>query len=102
MDPDETRDAADILGRLRGELDEVDLRLIETVAQRFAICRSIAELKRQHGIPMMQPQRIEYVLKRCAELGRESNLDGAFTRKLYELLIAEACRQEDEIVGNSA
>jgi chorismate mutase len=91
--------ATEILDGLRGELDAIDARLMDALAQRFAVCRKIAEVKKRHGIPMMQPQRIDYVRQRCAALGAARGLDEPFVLKLYALIIEEACNQEDAILG---
>ena len=48
----------------RKRLDEVDAKIIALLGQRFAVCREIAEHKRRHEIPMMQPGRVDIVRER--------------------------------------
>jgi chorismate mutase-like protein len=90
--------------RFRKELDELDRRLIDTLAERFAICRQVAEYKAEHQIPMMQPGRVQEVKKRAAERAAAAGLAERFALELYDLIISEACRMEDEIIetANSA
>jgi chorismate mutase len=88
--------------QFRKELDELDRRLMETLAQRFAICRQVAEYKAEHQIPMMQPARVLEVKKRAAERARAAGLTERFGLELYDLIIAEACRMEDEIIEAAA
>lgn len=95
----ERRAASDAaLTRLRDELDEIDGRLLAALADRLACCRRVAELKRTHGIAMMQPGRVAQVLDRAAAYADGHGMDPTFVRDLYERLIAEACRVEDEII----
>jgi chorismate mutase len=82
----------------RKELDELDRRLMETLAARFAVCRQVAEYKAEHQIPMMQPARVIEVKTRAAERALAAGLTERFGLDLYELIISEACRLEDDII----
>jgi len=90
------------LANLRAELDRIDHRLLETIRARLDCCCRIGLLKRDAAIPMMQPQRIGIVQQRAADFARAHGLSAAFLHNVYELLIAETCRLEDEIIGPSA
>jgi len=87
------------LEALRGELDAVDGRLRETLRDRLDCCVRIGQLKRDSAIPMMQPQRIGIVQQRAAAFAAEHGMSPSFLRALYELIIAETCRIEDEIIA---
>lgn len=88
----------DTLENFRKELDAIDATLVDTLGRRLELCRRIAAYKREHGIPMMQPHRVELVKKRCAALGEQHGLDARFVIELYTLIIGEACRIEDDII----
>jgi chorismate mutase len=90
------------LQRFRKELDELDRQLIDTLANRFAICRQVAEYKAEHGIPMMQPARVLEVKKRAADRALAAGLTERFALDLYDLIISEACRMEDEIIESAS
>jgi chorismate mutase-like protein len=83
---------------LRGQLNDVDEAIIDGLARRMAICREVAKVKLEHGIAMMQPDRVHAVRERSATRGAELGLNPEFMRELYERIIAEACRVEDEIM----
>jgi chorismate mutase len=84
---------------MRGELDAIDAALVDALGRRLELCRRIAAYKREHGVPMMQPHRVELVKRRCAALGEQRGLAGRFVSELYTLIIDEACRVEDDIIG---
>ncbi|RKT87422.1 chorismate mutase [Saccharopolyspora antimicrobica] len=89
------------LTKLRGELDNIDERLLDIVRERIDCCVRIARHKNEHGIPMMQPHRIGIVQERAANYGRAHDVDPDFLRRLYDLIIGETCRVEDIVMGNS-
>ncbi|WP_190815096.1 chorismate mutase family protein [Saccharopolyspora pogona] len=90
------------LEALRAELDGIDLRLLDVLRERIELCVRIAEHKREHGVPMMQPHRIGVVQQRAADYGAEHGIDQAFLRALYDLVIGETCRVEDLVIGTPA
>lgn len=87
------------LDNYRREIDSLDAVLIRTLGERFAICRKIAELKKEQFIPMMQSGRVDEVKRRCAQLGAEHGVSPGLVLQMYHLIIGESCRVEDEIIG---
>ena len=91
------------LEALRTELDKIDERLLDTLRARIECCVHIAQYKREHRIPMMQPHRINIVQERAARYAAEHGISAEFLSQLYELIIAETCRVEDLVIdGNPA
>jgi chorismate mutase-like protein len=88
------------LEELRAELDRIDVRFLDVLRERIELCVRIAEHKREHGVPMMQPHRIGVVQQRAEAYGHEHGVDTDFLRNLYDLVIAETCRVEDLVIGN--
>ncbi len=82
----------------RDRINELDDTLIDVLARRLQVCAEVAEFKRLHSIPMMQPERVEAVKDRCSERARARGLDGAFARDLYDRIIGEACLLETRII----
>ncbi|MGW0538193.1 chorismate mutase family protein [Streptomyces sp. NPDC003032] len=89
------------LAGLRAELDLIDAKLLSTLKARIGVCVHIAEYKRVHEVPMMQPHRIGIVQERAARYGAEHGLDGTFLRRLYDLVIEETCRVEDIVIDGA-
>jgi chorismate mutase len=82
----------------RRRLDEVDDEIARLFGERLQICREVAIYKSEHGIPMMQPERVEIVRSRYLARGAEHDLPEQFSADLFELLIATTCRLEDELM----
>jgi chorismate mutase len=85
--------------RFRRELDELDNQLIDVLARRLAVCRKVALHKIEAGIPVMQADRVTEVKARAASEGKTKGLAADFVLSLYDILINEACRIEDEITA---
>jgi chorismate mutase len=94
--------AAEDLERLRARLDALDQALLDTVRDRIRCCVRIGELKRRHGVPMMQPHRIGIVQQRAGSYAAEHGIDAKFLHRLYDLIIDETCRVEDLVIGDAA
>lgn len=63
-----------ILGARRDELDALDAQLLDILRRRIECCASIAQLKREHDIPMMQPGRVGVVHQRAEAFGQEHHI----------------------------
>lgn len=83
----------------RRRLDALDEQIAGLLGARFEVCREVAHHKREHDIPMMQPERVEQVRARYLERGAQAELPPDFTADLFELLINATCRMEDELMG---
>jgi chorismate mutase len=97
--PGRENSAATGLEPFRRRLDRLDGEIAGRLGERFAICREIALYKREHDIPMMQPDRVAQVRSRYLARGAEVALPADFTADLFELLIAATCRMEDELIA---
>lgn len=91
----------DTLTLFRQQLNALDEEIVRLLARRFQVCRAVAHHKRDHGIPMMQPGRVAEVKERCARMAGDLGVDPEFARRLYGVIIDEACRMEDAIIDES-
>nr|P72541.1 RecName: Full=4-amino-4-deoxychorismate mutase; Short=ADC mutase [Streptomyces pristinaespiralis]AAC44868.1 PapB [Streptomyces pristinaespiralis] len=92
--------ATDPLDALRARLDAADAALLDAVRTRLDICLRIGEYKRLHQVPMMQPHRIAQVHANAARYAADHGIDPAFLRTLYDTIITETCRLEDEWIAS--
>ena len=86
----------------RRRLDELDDQIARLLGERFDVCREVARFKSEHGIPMMQPDRVVQVRARYLARGAEVNLPPEFTASMFELMIAATCRLEDELMDGAS
>jgi 4-amino-4-deoxychorismate mutase len=88
------------LAPFRRRLDELDEQIAKLLGERFDVCRRIALHKREHHIPMMQPDRVVQVRQRYLDRGAEVGLPADFVESLFELLIGATCKLEDELIDS--
>ncbi|MEE1815489.1 4-amino-4-deoxychorismate mutase CmlD [Streptomyces sp. NPDC004288] len=86
------------LERLRAELDALDGTLLDTVRRRIGLGVRIARYKSRHDVPMMQPGRVGLVKDRAARYATDHGLDETFLVNLYDAIITEMCRVEDQVM----
>jgi chorismate mutase-like protein len=94
--------APEELERLRAQLDALDQALLDTMRDRIRCCVRIADVKRRHAVPMMQPHRIAIVHERAASYAAEHGIDAEFLHRVYDLVIDETCRVEDLVIADDA
>lgn len=90
------------LAPFRARLDFLDGEILRLLGDRFEVCRQVAHHKREHDIPMMQPQRVVEVRERYLQRGAEAQLPADFAAVLFELLIGATCKMEDELIAQPA
>jgi 4-amino-4-deoxychorismate mutase len=88
------------LASFRRRIDAIDDRLLALLGERFAVIREVAAHKARRGIPALIPERVAEVLERCAGEAPRHGLDADVVRRLYDLLIREACRLEEELMAD--
>ena len=94
--------SAEGLEPFRRRLDALDDEIARLLGERLQICREVAVHKSEHGIPMMQPDRVKLVRERYLARGAEHDLPPQFSSELFELLIGTTCRLEDELMDELA
>jgi 4-amino-4-deoxychorismate mutase len=103
-DPDQTDPNLTDLGQtdlahFRRRIDTIDDRLLAVLGERFAVIREVAAYKAPRGIPAVIPERVAEVRERCAGEAPRHGLDPDVVRRLYDLLIGEACRLEEDLMA---
>ncbi|WP_350600310.1 chorismate mutase [Pseudomonas sp. 65/3-MNA-CIBAN-0223] len=83
----------------RERLDLINLQVVDLLAERMKVCMDIAELKAVHGIAMMQPGRISYVLDMVKIKSEAVGLRPSYTESIFKLIIEETCIQEDILIN---
>jgi len=86
------------LEKLRNEIATVTLEIFDLCRKRFELARKIAAVKAKKGLPI-ENLEIEKSLKRCVlDFCRENNVDDKFCINLFELLISESKRVQEEAI----
>jgi len=75
------------LDELREEIEEIDRDIVESIARRTYVVESIAEVKKERGMEIHDPEREQRVLERVAERAEALDVDPDDVREVFELLM---------------
>ena len=84
------------LARCRTEIEEIDRRLIALLAERVALGRKTAKIKRAAGLPILDPQREAEVIRRAVMTAREHDLPVEAVREVFWHVVGLARRAQEE------
>ena len=83
------------LGRLREQIEQLDRALIELIADRVRLAREVGTEKLAAGLPTLDPQLEEEVVRRAVVVAREAGLDfDDEIRQIFWLLIGLSRRAQ--------
>lgn len=81
------------LEELRSEIDQLDEKLIEVLAERFNVSRRVGELKRSNVLPPRDEEREQRQLRRVRDLaqahGVPPELAGAVLRLIVDTVVVQ-------------
>ena len=75
------------LSDLRQEIDQLDKELVRLFCARMQVSSKVAEYKREHQLPVLDPVRERALLEKVAALAESEEL-GDYTRILYETILS--------------
>jgi len=87
--------AAERLEELRRAIAALDSDLVDLLARRLRLATEIGEIKKQLGLPVLDPAREAEVVRRGAALARERGVDPELVRDLLWRIIAQARGVQD-------
>lgn len=80
------------LDNLRCQIDEIDERIIDLVAQRFTLTREVGRVKIEQKLDPVDVTREESQLRRFRDLARQQTLNPELIAAIYRLIIDEVVR----------
>jgi chorismate mutase len=89
----------DGLAALRMQMDSVDEQLVELLAARMDLARSIGQYKKEHGITILQLERWKQVVASRNRWGQDLRLGESFMLSLLEQVHNESIRVQTEVMN---
>jgi chorismate mutase len=94
---DDESDPLAALAQCRSEIEELDRRLVALLAERVALGRRTATLKRAAGLPILDPQREAEVIRRAVTTAREHDLPVEAVREMFWQVVGLSRRAQEEV-----
>ncbi len=86
------------MDELRHQIDKLDVKIIELLANRSNFIDRATELKKSNGMPARIPERIESVVSNARNAAEELDLDADLVEKIWRILIDWSIQREAEII----
>ena len=86
------------MDELRHQIDKLDVKIIELLANRSKFIDRATELKKSNGMPARIPERIENVVSNARNAAEELDLDADLVEKIWRILIDWSIQREAEII----
>ena len=86
------------MDELRHQIDKLDVKIIELLANRSEFIDRATELKKSNGMPARIPERIEIVVSNARNAAEELDLDADLVEKIWRNLINWSIQREAEII----
>jgi isochorismate pyruvate lyase len=83
------------LAAARRAIDGIDARMVDLLAERFAVVEEVVKVKQANGIPALLPDRVEEVVAQVEALAAEKGLPPGIAGALWRTLIAETIAYEN-------
>lgn len=81
---------------IRTEIEEIDRELIALIGRRVSLARKVGDIKRDAGLPTLDPQREAEVVTRAAAMARDAGLDEESLRSIFWHLVETSRRVQRE------
>jgi chorismate mutase len=95
-DRENTGEPMSELARCRMQIEALDRQLIALLAERVALGRRTATLKRAAGMPILDPQREAEVIRRAVTTAREHALPEEAVREIFWHVVGLSRRVQEQ------
>jgi|TARA_B100002003_G_C14102085_1_gene530058 chorismate mutase/prephenate dehydrogenase len=82
------------LQKLRDEIDEVDLEIIELLSKRKITSEAIGELKKKSGKEIIDEDREKKLIESLKKKAEEKGLDEEYIESLFRIIISKSREEQ--------
>lgn len=86
----------------RRSIDKIDRRVVELLAERFALVDELSATKAASGAAVRDPEREQELLDRVSALAEEHGLSPDLVRPIYEEVLARSVRRQRRRRGEAS
>lgn len=97
----ETTQTTENLTALRRQIDELDNDLLQLLAKRMRVSEEIGVYKKEHNMPIFQPERYDEMLKDRVKQAIQMGMDGDFMKNVLIAIHEESIRHQMVIMEKS-
>ena len=84
------------LAQLRRDIESIDRRVVELLAERLELGKRTGEIKRDAGKPILDAAREAEVIRRAVTAARELGVPQEATREIFWHIVGMSRREQEE------
>lgn len=88
-------EGSDELAQLRHDIERLDRRIVELLAERLELGRRTGEIKREAGRPILDAAREAEVIRRAVTAARELGVPQEETREIFWHIVGMSRRVQE-------
>jgi len=88
-------DSSDELAQIRRDIEAIDRKLVELLAERLELGRRTGEIKRDAGRPILDAAREAEVIRRAVTAARELGVPQEATREIFWHIVGMSRRVQE-------
>lgn len=92
--------ATEPLNLLRERIDSINDELLELLARRMCVTEEIGLYKKEHEMPVIQPERYNLLMENTVRKGEELGLKKEFVKRILANIHEESVKRQIEIVND--
>jgi chorismate mutase len=96
---DEAYDYQSKLAKLRGKIDEFDVKLLDVIGKRMKVTEDIGALKKEKNVAVLQNKRWNEILRKMILDGEEKGLSEEFILKIFKAIHQESISHQEKIIN---
>lgn len=86
----------EVIDELRDQIDQCDDQIMQALNRRLEIVQQVAKYKKEHQLPVRQPQRMTELTERLIKQYSSETLSPALIKKIYQLIMEYAIELEQK------
>ena len=87
------------LEKLREQIDKIDYKMLDLLAQRMGLVEKIGQFKKENNITILQPERWNEIVITRSGTAKKTALPKELILKIFELIHEESIRKQTEIMN---
>lgn len=72
--------------QMREQINEIDNQIWALIEQRMTISKHIGEIKQQHNMPVLQPERYQHILHKRLQWARQHNIEEQLVNTIMQAI----------------
>jgi len=84
----------------RNEIDQLDQKLIDILAERMQVVSRIGIVKKEKNVAVLQSQRFNEIMEKMIEKAHQTGLSDEFITGIFKEIHQESIRQQETIVNS--